>query len=205
LTSVNSAFLGAKADSLEDQAQQIVDEMSSGKYASLKYVTLMIGANDVCNKDYVGGTPDDQMQASIQGALEKLATIQQTEPIRILVSSIPKIPDLGSDEFRNLVTVNGVTCTTVRNITHACPAMMNWETQDEYNSLVDQVVAKNDLLQNIVQVANQQHSNLQVVYSGTFFSTPLQTTYMAKDCFHPNEIGQTILAADLWKDQPWFK
>src|SRR3712207_9515443 len=66
-----------------------------------KYVMIMIGSNDACADDAPPGITVPKVRASLKAAFEQLAKIQQNEPIRILVSSLPKIPDLGRKEIRS--------------------------------------------------------------------------------------------------------
>src|SRR5439155_825991 len=86
----NVSVPGATAKNLPKQVGKIVAKMKTGKFRALKYVTLMIGANDSCDD-----TPDDEFESSLLKTFEKLAEINQNEPIYVMVAGAPRIADVG--------------------------------------------------------------------------------------------------------------
>lgn len=38
-----------------------------------------------------------------------------------------------------------------------------------------------------------------------YLMAALGDSIMALDCFHPNRAAQERIAAELWRDQPWFR
>ncbi len=206
VTVLNEATPGNTSDDIGKQADALVSAMGSGNYTALKYVTLMIGANDACTSETPSGTPDSRMYTNLMAAFEKLATIKQAEPIRILVSSMPNIPQLGRPEIAQHRTLTGLTCAVVRNqILKFCNPMLTWTTDAEYQTRLAVVVDKNALLQKAVADANRKFANLSVVFSGTLVNREIGIELLAGDCFHPNKSGQTTLSDSLWEDQPWYK
>jgi len=90
---LNVAWPGDRAVDLPAQVERVVEAMASGRYESLYYVTLLIGANDACAS--AQGTPLVKMREQLMQALTRLSSIRQSEPIRVFVVGIPRIPDLG--------------------------------------------------------------------------------------------------------------
>jgi lysophospholipase L1-like esterase len=202
----NFAVPGAKAEGLLAQAEKLVDHFEKGHYSEVKYITLMIGANDACSKEHRGGTPDEEMAKHLYAAFAKLATIRQARPIRILVSSIPRIPDLGAEDIQNSHTLGGlVTCKTVRSFFHSCSTLIHWKNQDEYLQNLNLVNAKNRVIHQVVMQARNDFRNLDIAFSHRAMKTPITKDILAADCFHPNQIGHEKIAEGLWEDQPWFK
>ena len=200
LTVLNVAVPGSVATDLVAQANQLAQAMASGQYSALEYVTVMIGANDACTD-----VADADMQTALEQTFAILAGIQQASPIHVLVSSVPKIPDLGRTEITNTETVGGLACGQLRDrMLKECPLTV-WTTQDEYNQNLAAVDAKNLVLQNVVAEMPTKAPNLQVVYSSSFYDATILPEYLARDCFHPDQEGHNTISQRLWADQPWFK
>lgn len=200
----NLAKPGEMAEGMVSQARKLKELMDGGqrnrKYAGLKYVTVLIGANDACKR-----TASADFQAQLRESLDTLATIRQSEPIRVLVSSIPKIPDVGIPEIQNHTTLFGFTCAEFRNqIIGECNDLTTWTTPADYQerlAVVDQI---NRDIQAVSAEAGRAHPNMRIVYTDRVYRTPIPIEAMAADCFHPNARGQQKLADALWEEQPWF-
>jgi lysophospholipase L1-like esterase len=200
LAVVNFAKTGGLTSDVVDQAGQIVQTMQSGQYKSLKYVTLLIGDNDSCL-----GTADSAMTQNLLTAFEKISQIQQAEPIRILVSGMPRIPDLGRSDLLKAHTIFDISCSVMRlDLVKECVSLTDWKTNDQYQQSLNVVQDKNQLMANLVNQVNTLYPNLQVVFSNSLFGKSLEISDLAIDCFHPNANSQAWAAQTLWADQPWF-
>lgn len=205
LTVMNVAVPAERAASMESQAQLIVNAMKTGKYKALKYVTLLVGANDTCSYESDVGTPNDKMAVQLGKAFAKLAEIEQAEPIRILVSSLPPIPDLGETRFLTARTLLHLSCREFRDhVLRFCNPMTVWSTPQEYQDHVKIVEDKNEVLRQAALTAQRTFANLDVRYTDNLYHTGLDPALLAGDCFHPNEDGQSLLSEKMWSEQPWF-
>ncbi len=205
LAVVNNAVPGAKSQDVIDQAKRLLNEIKTGDYALLKYVTLMIGGNDACSTEEDGGTPNHTMETALLHVFWLLSQIKQPEKIRIFVPAIPKIPDLGRDEILNTTTLKHWSCRVIRDqIFKSCNPLIVWSDETEYKAHLKTVEEKNTVLQETVKKANQFFPNLDVYYSPRLFEAQVYPEYLAADCFHPNARGQQELSDQLWADQPWF-
>jgi lysophospholipase L1-like esterase len=205
LVPLNIAVPGAMSKDLNAQAEKLVDEMNTRKYKALKYVTLTIGANDACSTESKEGTPNDKFADNLRNVFRTLSFVQQDEPIRVMISSIPRIPDLGRPFIQQSKTLGGLSCATIRKyVFRYCHTLPYWKNADEYQFNVDVVTEKNRVLQEIVDEVNSTYPNIQASYSSAIYDTDLVPEYLAIDCFHPNKVGQTTFAEKLWADQPWF-
>lgn len=201
LTVMNVSVPGEKSSGMLQEAQELVSAMQSGTFTSLKYVTFMIGANDACQ-----GTDNQAFYTQIMQAFQTLAQIEQTEPIRILVSSLPDIASLGAANVDAMLTTGNVSCTYTRDVLgQECNTLTVWSTQAEYQQRVAIVQAKNQVIAQAVSDAKAQYPQLDLVYAASFWNTSILPAYLAADCFHPNQQGQQMLSDSLWADQPWWK
>lgn len=208
LTSVdmlNASVPGDRAHNMIAQAKRIKEAMQSGKYESLKYLVLLIGANDACAKEAPFGAVEYKMRESLKNAFEILSQIEQNEPIRILIAGLPKIPDLARIDVTHSKTIFGLNCRFFRDdLLKSCDPLLNWKSNEEYESRVVIVEHTNKILQEAAADANASHPNLQVVFTDELFSTPIQPDFLAIDCFHPSREGQETISQTLWAQQPWF-
>lgn len=202
---MNLAVPGAVAADTLVQAQRLVDAMKSGEYKELKYITLLIGANDACSSETESGTPSEHFGKSVWSTLEKLAEIQQSERIRILVSSLPDIASLGRPEMRKHVTGGVLSCDYFRRkILGFCKPLTKWKGEQEFLEKYQVVAEKNEVLRTVVQEASRAFPQLDIVFSDSLSQYDITPEILAMDCFHPNKRGHEQMSELLWKDQPWF-
>lgn len=203
---LNISVPGSRAVDMPDQADELLDELSTGNYEGVKYITMLIGANDACSSAAFGGTPIADMKKYLMSALKKLSTIQQAEPIRVLLPGMPNVPALGRKEIAEHETMGIFNCESIReDIMGACPGLLNWKNQKEYLALVDAVLEKNKLLKDVGIEAMKLYPNLDIAYSDAVFNYNIVASDLAVDCFHPNHRAQATIAEILWKDLPaWW-
>ena len=190
---------------MSKQADQLAATLKNGNYTSLKYVTVMLGANDACVGDAVLGSSVESMRENFRAGFDRLAAIQQHEPVHVLVSGMPKIPELGRPDIRDHMTLQNNTCQEARDILGLCGGLLNWNSDADYRKFVSLVAERNRIIQEVALEAAIVHLNLRIHFSNQFFKTPITTTKLAADCFHPNKAGQQEISEVLWKEQPWFK
>jgi lysophospholipase L1-like esterase len=202
----NEAVPGNQAADMLAQAQKIRKKMKKGHYQALKYVVLFIGANDACSDDTPLGTPEGTIRKGLEETFDVLSQIPQAEPIRVLMSGIPKIPDLARPEVTKSKTVLGLTCSFFRDdFLQSCTPLLNWKSNEEYEKRVAVVEHVNQILEDIAHETNARHPNLQVVFTNQLFNTAIGPQLLALDCFHPSREGQQTISTTLWAEQPWFR
>jgi lysophospholipase L1-like esterase len=207
LVPLNVGIPGALTDALVGEAQSVVKAMATGQYRALKYVAIDIGANDACSISTKNpqGTPDNQFADNLRKMFATLAQIKQDQPIHVMVSSIPKVPDLGQPDIQSTSTLGGASCNWIRShIFTYCRTLPIWSTEEQYENNVAIVEDKNAVLQSVVDEVNHTYPNIQASFSLATYNWALTPELLAVDCFHPNKIGQSTLAELLWADQPWF-
>jgi lysophospholipase L1-like esterase len=199
VTGAVSNGLLAQADKLVAGANETIDGVK--KYDSLKYVTILIGANDSCAR-----LSNDTIKQNLLAVFSKLNLINQAEPIKILVSGLPKIPDVGSPEIQSSPTVAGFSCHFLQtSVTHTCLGLTQWTNESEYADDVAYVMSKNTAIEAAVNEGKKLFSpNLDIFYSGVIFNKKIVPQDLAFECFHPNSDAQQVISESLWAQIPWF-
>jgi hypothetical protein len=70
---------------------------------------------------------------------------------------------------------------------------------------IDLVNETNAALLAAAQDAGKAFPNLQIHTSSVVHDFQLYVQILGAECFHPNQIGQGMIADELWADLPWFK
>jgi lysophospholipase L1-like esterase len=205
LSVINAAVSGAETSDLDGQVNKIVSAAKSGKNKGLLYLSVFIGSNDACKGTTSDGTPPAKMRENILKALKAINGLPQSFKTAVLISSLPRIPDLGRPEIANAKTFWGLSCRAVRDrFFQSCNNRLMWKTTSEYLRSLEVVDAMNAMLEDIVKNDAVQFPRLELAYGRSIWNVNLEANWLAFDCFHPNGQGQTILSEVLWSDQPWF-
>lgn len=181
----NHAVTGADMADLFGQVQGVI-----GRGA--EYVTILMGANDVCASSESGMTPVDTFRAQFSAAMASLTT--SLPSARVFVSSIPNIRQL-FDLYRWDLGANSVWA-----VAGICQSMLAnpWSNSSgdvarrarvqqrnvDYNTVLGQVCATH---------TNCRYDN-GAVYSTAFTRSDVTT----RDYFHPSVAGQAKLANVTW-------
>ncbi len=200
---LNTATTGNKAEALVVQARTVADAMKGGKYSALRYVTILIGANDICFGGPTG-TPDGVMRDSLKAALGILAGIPQEEPVKVLVAAIPDVAALGSKDIKDSHFWRDMTCGMLWAKLAICQPIVAWQGPEEYQARRRLIEGKNDAIRRALMEVGAEHANLDIAFSERTFRESYESKDLAADCFHPNQATQTRMAVELWKEQPWF-
>jgi lysophospholipase L1-like esterase len=180
----NDAVAGGRAASLPGQAAAAVSR-------EVDYVTILIGANDLCTSSAATMTSEAEFAASVNRAL---ATLRQGLPgVRIFVSSIPDIHQLWT-------ALNGNPLARQKWSAGTCQSMLSSSNTDEQR----QQVAQRELAFNkILAEACGRYSNCRwdnnAVYNFKFSADDVSTL----DYFHPSVSGQARLAELTWRASWW--
>jgi lysophospholipase L1-like esterase len=181
----NDAVSGAKARDLGSQVSNAVAQ-------KVDYVTILMGANDLCTSSTSTMTSTTDFANQVNSAL---ASLHQGLPnAHIFISSIPNIYQLWSVLHTNWLA------RLVWSTAHICQSMLastNTETQRQ------QVVARELAFNQILAQACSQYANCRWDANATYnykFSTSQVSTL---DYFHPSLSGQAALAQLTWNASWW--
>ena len=182
----NNAVTGAKMAAAADQASAAVAQHAA-------YVTVLLGANDLCTSSPSTMTSTDTFKAQFSRAM---ATLRQRLPqARIFVSSIPDIYQLWKVLHTNRVA------RTVWATAHICPSMLAASrTEAQRQQVVTRQVAFNQIL---ADTCHQYGANCRWDGGATYDYKFSASQVSVLDFFHPDLDGQAALARVTWTASWW--
>jgi lysophospholipase L1-like esterase len=181
----NDAVSGAKMSAAPGQATQAVNQ-------SARYVTILLGANDLCTSSVSTMTSTDDFQAYFSKALAILMA-QDRRPY-VFVSSIPNIYQLWE-----VLHTNSLARWAWANF-HICQSMLaatNTDTQRQ------QVKTREEAFNQILAQECAKYPRCRwdnwTVYNYRFSASQVSSL----DFFHPSLSGQAALARVTWAASWW--
>ncbi len=182
----NDSVPGATVADAKGQAEMAVAQ-------GARYVTILIGANDVCTPTIASMTTTAAFQSAFQSAM---STLESGLPAgaHIFVSSIPNIYQLWS------VLHTNPTAQTVWSLAHICQSMLamsNTEAQRQ------QVLAQEEADNAVLGQVCTQYANCRWDDDATFDTAFTPAEVSTIDYFHPSQVGQATLAAVTWASSWW--
>ena len=181
----NQAVSGARMSSAPAQAAAAVAQRAD-------YVTILLGANDLCTSSSATMTSVSSFRASFTTAMQ---TLREGIPsAKVFVGSIPDVYHLWEILRTNWLAQ------TVWDLAGICPSMLSSSNTEEQRQLVAQRQREfNAVLAEVCeQFRNCRHDD-GAVYEYRF--SPSQVSVL--DFFHPSLSGQAALAEVTWAVSWW--
>lgn len=181
----NDAVVGA---TMSDLNGQVMSAASQG----VQYLTVEMGANDLCVSSVGDMTPTATFQSEFQTALTNFTNADPGA--HIFVASIPNIYQLWQDEHTNFIAE------TEWNLFGICRDMLSvFATGAQRQQIVVQEQADNQVLANVCAGFSQCLFDNDAVYNTKFTSSDVSNV----DYFHPSVAGQAALASIAWSAGYW--
>jgi len=182
----NDAVTGAKMSAAASQA-------GAAAAQHVAYVTVLLGANDLCTSSLSAMTSTDTFKTEFSQAM---ATLEQQLPqARIFVSSIPDIYQLWK------VLHTSPVARTVWATAHICPSMLAaTRTEDERQQVVAREVAFNQIL---ADTCHRHGPSCRWDGGATYNYKFSSSQVSVLDFFHPDLDGQAALARVTWAASWW--
>jgi lysophospholipase L1-like esterase len=181
----NFAVTGADMADLNGQAQRVVAQ-------SVEYVTILMGANDVCASSEAGMTPVATFRAQFEQAMTTLTT--GLPGARVFVASIPDVHRLWA------IYRDSFAARTVWALAGICQSML---ANAGSNAPAD--VARRERVRQRNIDYNTQLAEVCAVYflcrfdANAVFNTQfVRSDVSSRDYFHPSVAGQAKLASVTW-------
>ncbi len=182
----NDSASGAKISYAPGQAAKAVGQQA-------RYVTILMGANDLCTSSTATMTPVDTFRAQFR---QTLAALEAGLPgsAHIFVSSIPNVYHLW--EIYHTYWLARFTWSTA----HICQSLLSSsDTDADRQAVRDREAAFNLVLaQECAKYANCRFDEY-AVYNYAFTKRQVSTL----DYFHPSLSGQAALATVTWSTSWW--
>jgi lysophospholipase L1-like esterase len=181
----NDAVSGAKMAAAPTQAAQAVNQ-------GARYVTILLGANDLCTSSPSTMTSTTTFRSQFQQAMATLMA-QDRDPY-VFVSSIPNIYQLWQ-----VLHTNSLARLAWSNF-HICQSMLGaTRTQEQRQRVVEQEKVFNQILADGCRAYDRCRWDNWAVYHYQFSASQVSTL----DYFHPSPSGQASLARVTW-DASWW-
>lgn len=181
----NNALTGAKMGDLGRQLQATATQ-------NVDYVTVLMGANDVCTSSPSTMTATATFQSQFQSALAGYVAARPNS--KVFVSSIPNIYQLWSVLHTNFSAV------TTWSLFGICQSMLSpSNTSATRQAVVTQEAADNAVLASVCAQFAQCRWDGYATYNTAFSASDVSTV----DYFHPSVQGQNKLAAVTWAASYW--
>jgi lysophospholipase L1-like esterase len=180
----NFAVTGAKMVAGPDQAARVT--------AGTGYVTILLGANDVCTSSISTMTPTADFQSAFWNTL---FNVRYREPnALVFVSSIPDIYNLWSTLHTSL------SARLVWASAKICQSMLSGSNTDaQRRSVAAHEAELNSTLQSTCASFSFCRWDNYATYNVKFSAGQVSTL----DYFHPNASGQAVLAGTTWAASYW--
>jgi hypothetical protein len=181
----NDAVTGAKMAAAPNQAAQAANQHA-------RYVTILLGANDLCTSSPDTMTSTDTFKAEFRQAMATLMG-QSPQPY-VFVSSIPNLHQL----WQMLHTSSAARW--VWSNLHICQSMLGaTRTDSQRQQVVDQERAFNQILADGCRAYARCRWDNWAVYNYQFSASQVSTL----DYVHPSLSGQASLARITWAASWW--
>ena len=156
---------------------------------AVEYVTILMGANDVCKSSESTMTPVDTFRTQFQAAMNTLSS--KLPDTRIFVSSIPNVYNLWSLLHTNSSAVTAWKLYGICQSMLASPTSTAQADMDRRARVQKRNVDFNTQLQQVCALYIHCHFDNNAVYNTVFAAADVST----RDYFHPSVAGQTKLAS----------
>lgn len=181
----NEAIMGSEAADLVQQTRRLQGRR-------LDYVTVLIGANDVCT--WTGSNTDELLRRFKSHVTFAVQTLLDGNPAARVV--LVQIPDL----YRLWEIGSANNCQSKWNLFGICaPLLGENRTMEERLEFRARWEIANAALATIAEQLNARYPG-QVQFDETLGSTEFEAEHLSRlDCFHPSVAGQNLIAEKTWQ------
>jgi lysophospholipase L1-like esterase len=181
----NNAVSGAKMSAALSQVEKAVSQGAG-------YVTILLGANDLCTASPATMTSTETFQAQFSQAMATL--LAQDQDRYVFVSSLPNLYQLWQVLHTNSLA------RWVWTTAKICQSMLGaTRTEAERQLVVDREKAFNQILAQVCAAYTRCRWDGGAVYNYRFSASQVSTL----DFFHPSLSGQAALARVTWAASWW--
>jgi lysophospholipase L1-like esterase len=182
----NDSVSGAKMSAAATQAASAVSQ-------GAQYVTILMGANDVCTSSLSTMTATSTFRSQFQTAMNTLESGLPSGAL-IFVSSIPNVYRLWQVLHTNWLA------RTTWSLAKICQSMLSSSrTETDRQAVLSREREYNDALAAVCGGYANCRFDGYAVFNYPFAASQVSTL----DYFHPNRSGQAVVAATTWTASWW--
>jgi lysophospholipase L1-like esterase len=198
--------LARPGDSTKHMLGQIDSLSGLLRGKNIEYVTVTVGANDICDNPK-GSLNSADIEKNIVQAFDELSKLMpKNGMVKVLLAGPPKIPDLGMDYIKKAYTIADLTCSQIRSYLNQCLNMVGWKDQAEYKANVELVEELHSHMNKSIEKNTHRWGNLDIKFSSGLLKASKSPSLdlLGVDCYHPSSKGQQSISDVLWNEQPWY-
>lgn len=204
LPSYNAAVTGQTSNRIWHQWQHLhAWSRKKLKQGAPDYVTLLIGANDVCQSDPARMTSVIRYQENVSEVVDAILHAHATT--RLLIVAIPDVTQLYGVAAKAKLGGYGpfnMSCKRFWSLVKVCPTLTKPLPPHQRKLATERLHDYNNVLSEITQSRRQQFGD-RIRFSAQVNDYQFHKNDLAIDCFHPNSRGQNHIADITWADSWW--
>ncbi len=166
------------------------------------YLTLMVGANDICANSLAESTPVKTYAANYKKILIEI--LSSSPKTRVLVNYLPPLQDLINSKDAFLWAFPGInSCNGFWKIAPLCKSI----THGDENNALDVATRVQQMNQAITKTVNELRKTYgdRVRIGEKVAQRRIHKNDLSIDCFHPNAHAQNDIAELSWASTWWVK
>jgi hypothetical protein len=201
----NASISGAEVEDLLNDQWPKMNEWSLANLGqeAPDYLTVLIGANDVCSNSTAEMTPLNVYHARLYSLIDEIA--RRSPKTKILMSSLPNIEKLRKVAYNQRLFGWGPLekCQDVWALSEMCPTLTLIDDAREREIVANRVIDINYAMMDVANRVNDGGRRDQVRVSRKIYEQEFSANDISMDCFHPNVDGQARLSYQTWSDTWW--
>lgn len=163
------------------------------------YVTLMIGANDLCTGSADTITEPEKFEEHLDKILEEL--LINSNDTKVLVSAFPNVNLLPEILFDSKWGARK-TCADLWKKFPICPAITRAKNEEQLNKVQEYYDRYHDIIESKIADLRLIYGD-RIRYASKIQEESFTEDDIAVDCFHPNYNGQKKLARKSFESTWW--
>lgn len=198
----------------QDDSRDLFDQLGNVMHWSLTtqnqampdYVTILIGANDLCQKNGVPPTPVEVYRDRLTKVIHEILVRNKKSKVMLVeLPDINRVYDFAKE--RRLSRIKKFqSCSVLWRSANVCPSVLSDLTPAERQKSRGVNMEYNRVLRETTARFNSGKGGYgrdRVRLSRGFFNIDLNFEKMAIDCFHPNHRGQTDISINSFYQSWW--
>ncbi len=198
----NFAEPGANVESVRTQQLPKLNAWSQMNFKRNypDYVTLLVGANDICADSLEDATPVKSYLNSYGKILNEI--LKQAPTTRILVVALAPYDQLRNSDDAFLAAFPKMqSCADFWQMAPLCKSITHGNDSNTHKVKI-RVNTLNAGLRNLVNTLQKKFGD-RVRFADKIAKRSIQPQDLSIDCFHPNDIGQKDIAEFSWRSTWW--
>lgn len=166
------------------------------------YVTLLVGANDVCGETLAHLTPAQAYLRSYRKILQEI--LRESPESKVLAVALPPYVDIRNSADALLFGLPGLSrCQSIWKLAPLCPNITSEDPRAQWGTK-KHIQQLNRGIQGLVSELRQQYGD-RVRFAEKTAKRRITPQDLSIDCFHPNDAAQNDLASLSWQSTWWAR